>query len=469
VTHAQQTGDRLEPSGSTNADATPRRIPLGVVVTYASPVVGVGFMFFLVNLYLLKFSTDVLFIAPGVMGLIAGISRIWDAISDPVAGYLSDKTRTRLGRRRPWMLASLVPIGLVFVMVWSPPASLTGAALTAWIAVGVLGFYTAMTIFTVPHASLGAELSPSYDDRNLVYGVRHLGFNGGAFIAVAGMSLLIGATDPRQTAFRIAVAAAIFTGLGILWCVVRLREPAEHLGRGSASPLSAVRDVWGNPHARLILIVILIEHLGSANISILTPYVSHYVIGTPEKTPLYILCYMLASAGSVLIWVRLARIYGKKRLWLLGMMISGLAFGAMFLGQEGDVLYISVLAALGGIGGGCGAVVAPSIQADVVDYDEYLTGQRKEGAYFAAWSFALKGSAGFTLMLTGFVLQASGFVPNVEQTETTKLAMRSLFALFPLVCYAIGALLLSRFRLDRTEHARIRAELDLRKREGGRD
>ncbi len=121
-----------------------------------------------------------------------------------------------------------------------------------------------------------------------------------------------------------------------------------------------------------------------------------------------------------------------------------------------------LLATLAGVGGGCGPVVAPSIQSDIIDYDEYKTGQRKEGAYFAAFSFAFKGSAGVTLMFTGFVLQLSGFVPNVEQTETAKLAIKSLFALFPLVTFWCGALLLSRFALNREEHARIRAAIDAR-------
>ena len=126
-------------------------------------------------------------------------------------------------------------------------------------------------------------------------------------------------------------------------------------------------------------------------------------------------------------------------------------------------LLFAVLATLGGVGGGCGPVIAPSIQSDIIDYDEYMTGERKEGAYFAAFSFAFKGSTGLTLMLTGFVLQLSGFVPNVEQTETAKLAIRCLFALFPLVSTWLGALLLSRFALNRAEHAEVRAALDARR------
>jgi len=98
----------------------------------------------------------------------------------------------------------------------------------------------------------------------------------------------------------------------------------------------------------------------------------------------------------------------------------------------------------------------------VIDYDEYTTGQRKEGAYFAAWNFVFKTAFGITLMLTGYVLELSGFVPNVPQSEGVKLALRSLYGAYPFVCYLCAAWLFSRFRLDEVEYARIREELGRR-------
>jgi len=439
------------------------RTPIEAILTYAAPAPCVGFMFFLVSLYLMKFSTDELLIAPGVMGAIFGISRIWDGISDPLAGYFSDRTRTRIGRRRPWLLASLVPIVVVFLMMWSPPQVLSGNALVAWMAVSVIGFYTAMTIFTVPHASLGAELCMSYDDRNRVFGWRHIAFQTGAFVAIGGMLLLVNSDEPRLTANRIAVGACLITVVAMLFCVIRARERPEHQGRGAENPFRAFRDVLKNPHARRLLIVALIEHLGSANIAILTPYATHYIIGMPQLTPLFVLCYMLAAVSTALFWVRLAKRYDKRRLWMFSMMLTGASFGGMFFCGSGDWIPVAVLATLGGVGGGCGGIVAPSIQSDIIDYDEYQTGERKEGAYFAAFSFAFKGASGVTLMLTGFVLQFSGFVPNAEQTETAKLAIMSLFALFPLVSTWCGALLLSTFTLNREEHGQIRTALDSRR------
>ncbi|NOX52500.1 MAG: hypothetical protein GXP16_18510, partial [Gammaproteobacteria bacterium] len=106
--------------------------------------------------------------------------------------------------------------------------------------------------------------------------------------------------------------------------------------------------------------------------------------------------------------------------------------------------------------------IGPSVQGDVIDYDEYKTGERKEGAYFAAWNFVYKGALGLMLLLTGFALEFSGFVPNVEQTMTVKMTMISLYGLFPLVCYTIGAFLFRRFKLDEATYAEIRAELDSR-------
>jgi GPH family glycoside/pentoside/hexuronide:cation symporter len=348
-------------------------------------------------------------------------------------------------------------------MVWSPPQTLTGNALVVWMAVGVVGFYTAMTIFGVPHASLGAELSMSYDDRNRVFGWRHICFMSGAFVAIGGMRLLIASDTPRATANSLALVASLVTVGMMLFCVARVRERPEHMGRGADNPFRAFRDVLKNPHARRLLIVALIEHLGSANITILTPYAAHYIIGTPHLTSVFVLCYMVAAVSTALFWVRLAKRYDKKQLWMFSMMLTGVSFGGMFFCGEGDWLPVSLLATLGGVGGGCGGIIAPSIQSDIIDYDEYMTGQRKEGAYFAAFSFAFKGSAGLTLMFTGLVLQLSGFEPNVEQTETAKLAIKSLFALFPLVSLWCGALLLSRFALNREEHAELRAAIDARR------
>jgi GPH family glycoside/pentoside/hexuronide:cation symporter len=457
MAHASETE-----SVSDARDDREERTPLSAILTYTSPAPCIGFMFFLVSMYLMKFSTDVLLIAPGVMGVIFGVSRIWDGISDPLAGYLSDRTETPIGRRRPWMLASLLPIVVVFLMMWSPPHSLTGGALIAWMAVSVIGFYTAMTIFSVPHSSLGAELSMDYDDRNRVFGWRHVSFMSGAFVALGGMYLLIGSDSPRTTAKQIALVVCLLTVALVLFCVARVRERPEHLGRGADNPFRAFRDVLKNPHARRLLLVTLIEHLGSANITVLTPYASQYVFGTPHLTPLYVLCYLVAAVSTALIWVRLAKRYDKRRLWMFSMMLTGLAFGGMFLVEKGEWLPLALLATLGGVGGGCGPVIAPSILSDVADYDEYKTGQRKEGAYFAAFSFAFKGSVGITLMFTGAVLQFSGFEPNVEQPETAALAIKSLFALFPLVSLWCGALLLWRFALNREEHARLRASLDAR-------
>ena len=462
-------------------DAAEERIPWNTIVVYNLPTLGIGFMFFLVGLSLMKYSTDVLLISPGVMGTIFGISRIWDAISDPVAGYLSDRTNTRMGRRRPWLLGSAIPIGAVYLMVWSPPAGLAGSvlefaglsisSLTLWMAVGVIGFYSAMTIFVVPHAALGAELTTGYQDRNRVFGTRHALWTLGSVLALIGMQMLInasasfaedGGAAARQTATNQALLMSAVTLVLLAVSVARLRERPEYQGRGPENPYGAFRVILGNKHARLLLIVFLIENLGSATISILTLYIAHYIVGTPEYTALYILAYFVPSIASVPMWMPLARRFGKKNLWIFSMLLTALSFGGMFFLQEGSIVLITVLAFTGGLAAGCGGMVGPSVQADVIDYDEYITGERKEGAYFAAWNFVFKCAFGITLFLTGWMLELSGFQPNVEQSDAAKLALLSLYALYPLTCYVIGTLIFTRFSLDEREYRRIRAALDAR-------
>ncbi len=438
----------------------PAAIPLRQIINYNIPTVGVGFMFFIVSLYLMKFSTDVLLISPAAMGLIFGVSRIWDAITDPMAGYLSDRTSTSFGRRRPWILASIPFVCGTFYMMWNPPESLSPVGNIFWMATAILLFYTAMTAFTVPHTSLGAELSTSYHERTKIFGLRHMIWNSGSLLALIAMHQLIVGSDVRMTAFTISIIAVVVTAVLIFWMVISIRERPEFQGRGESSALIAFTDVIKNKYAALLLIVFFIENIGGATIGILTPYIAEYIVGRPEKTVIYILLYLIPSVFSVPLWLPLSRRFGKKNMWLFSMLVTGFGFGGMFFLEEGSDLLISVLAVICGLGAGSGAVVAPSIQADVIDYDEYKSGKRKEGTYFATWNFVFKSATGITLMLTGVVLSMSGFVPNAPQGPDTKLALLTLYAIFPLVCYVTGALIFTRFKLNEAMYQKIRESLD---------
>jgi GPH family glycoside/pentoside/hexuronide:cation symporter len=448
------------------------RISWPTVFAYGAPGLGVGYMYLLLSLYVMKFSTDVLLIAPAAMGVIFSVSRIWDAFLDPVCGYVSDRTRHPLGRRRLWMLVSIVPITATFIMLFSPPQELSVTALTTWMAIGVIGFYSAQTFFSIPHLSLGAELTTNYHERSRLFGLRHAAFTAGSILALASMQIFIGAEQlgpaiARSTAEIVAWIAAGITFVLILFCVVRLRERPEFQGRKIGNPYQAFRDVWRNPHARLLIVVTFIENVGSAAIGALTLYVAQYVVGRIDLAPLIILTYMIPSTISVPMWIPLSRRFGKIRLWIFSMVLTGLAFGVMcvlpFLSESAAVATIFVAAVFAGIAAGCGGTVAPSIQGDVIDWDEYATGERKEGSYYATWNFVYKSAGGVMLLLTGFVLQVAGFVPNQDQTMTVQLAMVLLYGAFPLVCYTIGAILFLRFELDEAEHARIRAALAARR------
>lgn len=430
------------------------------IVVYSLPSLAVGYTFSLCTLYLLKYSTDVLLVPPVVMGVLFGLSRIWDAISDPIAGYLSDRTRSRLGRRRSWLLASAPLITMAFFMLWNPPQALDGGALAVWMGVGVFAYYTATTVFNVPQESLGAELSKNHHERTRVYGIKHLVGITGTSLGIGGIALLSNSDAPRDAALLQAGLAGVVICTVIPFAVWRLHERPEHQGRGGTQLRTALADVWRNPHARLLLLVFAIENFGAASFGVLISYVAQYVLGMPERTALLLGFFMLSAIVFVPLWIVLSRRLGKKRLWLFAMSALAVAFFGMFFVGEGDFVLLAALGAVAGVGGGCGQVVGPSIQADIIDWDEHRTGQRKEGVYFAVWNFVRKSSYGVSAMLAGLALGAVGFAPNLPQSDAVQLTMRILLGLVPGTCYAIGALLFTRFSFNELEHAQIRTELD---------
>jgi GPH family glycoside/pentoside/hexuronide:cation symporter len=408
------------------------------------------------SIWLMKFSTDVLLIAPAAFGTLMMVGRIWDAITDPIVGYLSDRTNVRRGRRRSWMLASAIPLFVTIVALWSPPWMLEGTALVLWMGAALLLYETASTTFLVPIGALGMELTEDYQERTRLFGYRHVVAALGSIFGLGAVYLLRTAEEPRVAALVIAALGGALLSASIIYAATRLPEREDYRGRGSSNLVKAFTDVLRNPHGRLLFLVYGVETFGAASIGLLAPYVMQYVVREPDLNEVFILVYFVPQFALTPLWIRLGKVYSKKSLWVFAMIALTLGYTSMFFIREGSFELLFMVIFLLGLGGGCGAVIAPSIQADVVDYDEYLTGERKEGAYTAIWNFIRKAAGGLTAGITGYALQAAGYVPNADdQTEAVKVVIMALMGLLPATCYAFGTLMFLRFSLNREEHERI--------------
>ena len=437
------------------------RVDFSVLLTYSAPIVGLSAPLFLVQFFFLNYATDVLLMAPAAVALIFGLGRAWDAVTDPVVGAWSDGTRSRLGRRRPWMFIG-IPIMLAsYLMIWIPPAGLGVTELRIWVAVALFGFFTGFTAYIVPHMSLGVELSEDHHDRSRIFGARQIFFTLGMVVAFGTMGYVTNSADQRAaTGFVVWSSLAVFAGI-LLVPPLFLRERAEYQRRAPAHPFRALLDVLRNPYARIVLFVQFIDSLGAGILGVIAPFFAKYVVKRPDLIAVLPALFVVSSVASVPVWILISRRIGKKRTWIISMVLTGVSFGSQFFVGENDVWLVSVILVAAGFSFGAGGVMGPSILADVIDWDELQTGERKEGAYSAAWGFAFKAGAAIIVVVAGAVLQLAGFEPNVDQNEAAQLSIRLLNSVLPFSVFLIGALVFARFRFD---HARIRAELDARRR-----
>jgi Na+/melibiose symporter-like transporter len=220
--------------------------------------------------------------------------------------------------------------------------------------------------------------------------------------------------------------------------------------------------VFRNPHARPLLGMYAIESLGAGSIVVLAPFMAQYVYRDASLTTAIAGAYLLPQALLTPLWIALAHRIDKKRLWLGAMLVTCCGFFVQtFVTAEMRWLILALPCVLG-VAAGVGAVCAPAIKADIIDFDEYQTGERKEGAYLAVWNFTRKCSAALTPVLAFASLQLAGYQPNVEQNELTQWVMRGFFGVFPGLCFIVGIAIFLRFRFNEREHAEIRRALDAR-------
>ncbi|HYB13415.1 MAG TPA: MFS transporter [Myxococcota bacterium] len=415
------------------------RLPFRVLLAYGGPTLGIAYLLFFVQFYFLKFSTDVLLLPPLAIGLIFAAAKIWDAASNPLVGSWSDRGRSRLGRRRPFMFAALPLLVAGFIMLWTPPPGLKGEPLVVWSAFALFVFYGAFALYTIPHFALGTELSPDSHERTRIFGVRQMSLTIGILVAFVGIQLAMNAANPRAAASGLALPGALAAAAILALTPLFVREPVSRAGDGGHSLFAGLRDVWANPPARSLLWVWLVENAGVGVVGTMAPYVAEYVLRRPGIVGLLPGAYVVSGVAAIPFWVWVSRSVGKRETWLVTMLLAACAFGGMGFVGAGDVGLTIALLVFAGAAMGSGSVLSSSILADVIDLDAKRTGERKEGVYAAAMTFVMKmGVAGVTAV-SGFVLSAAGFKPNVEQSVESLLGIRLLFAGLPCLGFLVGA------------------------------
>jgi len=453
--------------GKLETVSTTRALPRSMAVAYAIPAVGVTWTQILFTNYIFKFSVDTLGIAAATVGWILLATRLWDAVSDPMVGFLTDGTRSAAGRRRPWILASTLPVALTTFFMWNPPRSLEGDALFWWMFVTIALWETAMTALYVPYIALGSEITMEHHDRTRIAGYRHVLGGIGQASVIASVFLLTNAESSdgrREVAFWLVSAGAFLSTLLIAGGILRVQERPEHRERGARRPVRALRDVLRNRHLLRLVVIYFFEISSVAAIGLLLPFICEYVIGRAELIAFLLAIFYATSYLSTPLLVRISGRLGKKHTWMLSMAIQVLGFLATIGAGYGDETWLIACMVIVGLGSTGGHVLGMSILADTVDFDDLQSGERKEALHYAAINIARKVSFASLTALVGVAMEWIGYSPNAEQTPEALLGLSAIFAGMPAVSLILAIALLIGFGLNEDEHARIRVELDTRHR-----
>lgn len=447
-------------------DVKPIRFSLKLA--YATPALMLAVIGIPVYVYLPKFYTDTVGINISTVGLMLLLVRLFDAVTDPVVGYVSDRTRTPFGRRRPYMAIGAIGLAVSMYFLFNPLDSGTEAQ-TVWFGVWLFLLFLFWTIVTVPYESLGPEITYDYHERTTLFSLRDGFLILGTLIAAASPALaawLIGVTGGTVTErlkfFSISVLYAPLIVAGVWFCVWRIREKRFETGPADTGFIRGLSDVVRNRPFLILLAAYTISAFGSNLPATLILYYVQYVLRA-EGAELFLMLYFLTGILFLPVWIRISRRIGKKSAWLLSMAINtGAFFGVFFLGA-GDVYAYGILVFLSGIGFGAGLAIPSSMQADVIDVDEMVSGKRREGRYIGLWSISKKLAAAFGVGIGLFLLGSTGYKPNVVQSDDVVFMLRVLYALVPCLCNLVAFGIAMAYPITEERHREVRRTIDARR------
>lgn len=449
------------------ADST--QIPYFKKLAYAAPAFALAIVGIPIYVYVPKFYTDIMGVDIVLMGVLLFSVRIFDAITDPLLGRISDHTQTPFGRRRPYILVGAFLVALAMLMLFNPPDT-NARFITSWFGISIYALFLFWTTVTVAYEALGPEITFDYNERTTLFAIRDGALIAGTLMAAASPALvqwlfaLPEDFSGQRATFR--WISIIYTPLLIgtsLWCVFAIKESSRnHRIKTKTSILADLKTTSQNRPFIILLSAYTISAIGNNLPATLILYYVQYVLES-SRAELFLLLYFLMGILFLPVWLRIARRIDKKKAWLLSMAINTGAFAGVFFLGPGDIWPYTVLVCLSGIGFGATLALPSSIQADVIDYDELLTGHRREGQYMGLWGISKKlaAAAGVGAALT--ILGWSGYEPNIAQSDRVVFTLKALYAAVPSLFNLIALFVAMAYPIDNQSHQAIRQAIKTRK------
>lgn len=415
------------------------------------------------QLFLLFFYTDVVGLPPATAGLIYMVALIWDGATDPVMGLIADRTRSRWGRYRPYLIFGGLPLAFSFAAMFLTPAA--GVAGAFALALGAqFVFRTLYTIVSIPYASLFARITRDSAQRGDLAGFRMM-FGALAAIAVAALTVPLangfGGETPRQ---GWVIVGVIYGGLATLclWLAAwgsRGLDVAHEAPQPPRPLAGVVNSVLSNRALLLVLGAIVVSSFSTTMFGKNLLYYFKYVVGQEGLGSAALAVTALVIVLSVPIWTVLLRVIGKRNAWLTGSLIgaAGLVFWHVADGHGVPLLFVAL--AIQAVGMAAGVVCFWSMLPDTVEYGEWKTGVRTESLVFGLTVLAQKVALGLGAGFLGLALSRIGYVHNIAQTPETLAGIKAMMFWLPFLGTLTAALLIFFYPISRATHARMVADI----------
>ena len=431
-----------------------RTLSFGTYLGYGIGSVGTGIFSTVPGLLLLSFMVRYLQVPAAVAGLVILIPRLWDVITDPFAGTLSDRTRSRWGSRRPWMLAGALTLPVVFALLLRVPEQPRRAA--AWYLMFIYILCTTFyTIYQVPYVSMPAEMTQSYNERTTIMSFRIAFLTLGILVGGALAPEIISAWGGGRAGYAVMgiivgiILFAVLIGSFFGTRKVPVVDPVE-----TTVPFrEQLRAAGENKPFFILFGAYIIQVLGIGAALAGVDFYSSYILGDPGQTSIIFVCFIGPALVTMPLWVRVSRRFGKLKGYTICTILFAVGgFLLMFASPESflqSYLFVFIMGT-----GYAGTQLFPfSMLPDTITADTLKTGLRRAGAYTGVWTAADK--AGFAvgpaifaaiLAVTGFIETEGGII--IDQPASALVGVRIGFALLPALLMAISLLFLRRYKLD---------------------